>query len=142
MFFGRRHGGDGLAHKLFDCIIVWGLWALPLFPKRLDSMTRYLLALFVLSLTVALGCGGGVKEPTGPPPAPTPLTMEEWKTLPIVDKYDEGTYERIRMQYPELQNEQAWYDYMMREIMPQRNIDIPVAPGAIPAAAPAGIVEQ
>lgn len=104
-------------------------------------MTRTLLALSLLSLSVALGCGGGVKEPTGPPPAPTPLTIEEWKKLPPMDKYEEAAYERIRMQYPELQNEQAWNEYMMREIMPQRNIEIPLAPGAIPAAAPSGIVE-
>lgn len=72
--------------------------------------------------------------PTNPPP-PTVLTLEEWKKLPIPEKYDEGTFDRLRMQDPKLQDDRAWHDYMAREIIPERKKDIPGTPGVLPPEA-------
>ena len=49
-----------------------------------------------------LGCGGGdVAENDGPPPQ---LTVEAWRELPIEEKYDEATFDRLKDADPQLKS--------------------------------------
>lgn len=83
------------------------------------------LGLAIFSLT---GCGDNVKPPP-PAPALTALSLEEWRQLPIDQKYDGATFDRLRMSDPRLQDERAWLTYMARHIIPERKQDIPGTPG-------------
>jgi hypothetical protein len=86
-----------------------------------------LLAILVLSAT--LGCGGSDTRPILKElPAPTPLTLEEWKTLPHEEKYDETSFERLKLKDPKLKNPAAWRAFMAKEILPERRKDIPGTP--------------
>jgi hypothetical protein len=83
----------------------------------------------ILSGAVALvGCSGQKFTPTLNPPPPTPLSLEEWKSLPISEKYDGVTFDRLRMNDPQLKSDAVWNDFMQRVIIPERNQDIPPVP--------------
>ncbi len=74
-----------------------------------------------------LGCGGEAVENTdGPPP---PLTVEAWKELPIEEKYDASTFERLKDADPKLQSDREWDKFMRNVVIPERKVDIPGAPG-------------
>lgn len=84
-----------------------------------------------IALLTAVFCVGCSAEPTIPtlPPAPTPLTVEQWKTLPISEKYDEATFERLKLQDSKLKSDREWEKFMKTVIIPERKIDIPGIPG-------------
>src|SRR5438128_11767434 len=90
--------------------------------------------LFVaVSLSLFAGCGGGgTPKPPAPLPPPTALTLEEWKTLPIEEKYDGATFERLKLADPKLQNDRNWAYYEKQYIIPERKKDIPSHPGNPP----------
>ena len=92
-------------------------------------MKRYLTIPLLLALA---GCAGESPMPSLPP-APTALTLDEWKTLEIQEKYDEATFERLRMQDPKLKNDRHWRAYFKQHILPERDKDIPGRPGAAPS---------
>ncbi len=75
-----------------------------------------------------LGCGGGdVAENDGPPPQ---LTVEAWRELPIEEKYDEATFDRLKDADPQLKSPRAWDKFMREVVVPERKIDIPQTPGS------------
>jgi hypothetical protein len=86
------------------------------------------LLILVIFLTT-IGCAPA--EPTPPQPMPTlpPLTVEAWKTLPVEEKYDEGTFDRLREADPSLRNHRAWNKFMKEVVVPERMLDIPGIPG-------------
>lgn len=91
---------------------------------------RYLTgACLVAALLV--GCGRQLPPPR-PLEPPTPLSLAEWKTLPVNLKYDESTFDRLKLADPKLQTERGWHEFMVNEIIPQRKIDIPGMPGVRP----------
>lgn len=94
--------------------------------------SAYLIPLFV----ALIGCGS---EPLPTPsPEPTAISLAEWKALPIDEKYDGATLDRLRMSDPKLQNERAWNAFMAKEVIPERKRDIPGTPGVVqPPAEPA-----
>ena len=94
---------------------------------RLTAASIFLL----LNASLVMGCGSS-PPPPAPLAAPTALTLEEWKTLPVDLKYDGATFDRLRMNNPQLQNERAWQAYMNYYIIPERKKDIPYAPGQQP----------
>jgi hypothetical protein len=85
----------------------------------------------LLAVLILIGCG-----PTQPPPqplaAPTPLAVEEWKKMPVDLKYDETTFERLKLAEPKLQTEAGWNEFMMKVVIPERKVDIPGIPGVRP----------
>lgn len=78
--------------------------------------------LFLLTICTAHGCGNEPAAVTGPLP---PLTVEEWKLLPIEEKYDAGTFERLKDGDPDLKSPKAWDKFMREVIVPERKTDIP-----------------
>ena len=73
-----------------------------------------------------LGCGGDVvDESNGPPP---PLTVEAWKELPIQEKYDAATFERLKDADPKLKSPREWDKFMRGVVVPERKVDIPDTP--------------
>ena len=81
----------------------------------------------ILGALVFAGCGDD--GPPTLPPAPTPLSVAEWKTLEIPIKYDEGTFDRLKMNDPKLQTDRGWDRFMREVIVPERKKDIPGVPG-------------
>jgi hypothetical protein len=73
-----------------------------------------------------VGCGGGAAN-LGPPPPTTPLTIAEWQTLDVEQKYWPETFERLRQGDPQLQDERAWNKFFAEVIVPARKVDIPLA---------------
>lgn len=89
--------------------------------------TALLLVLAAALLTS--GCDQVESVPANPP-APTPLSLDEWRKLPMAEKYDEAFLERVRMSKPELKSDRAWKAFMDKEILPERKKDIPSKPAA------------
>jgi hypothetical protein len=83
--------------------------------------------LLLLAFSFA-GCGHK-QLPPQPLAAPTPLGLAEWKKLPVDLKYDEATFDRLKLADPKLQTEHGWREFMAKEIIPERKIDIPGTPG-------------
>lgn len=82
---------------------------------------------FVMVLGV-LGCDSGPE--TKPLPAPPgPLTLQEWKALPVQEKYDGATFDRLRKSDPKLRSDQAWDRFFRAVVIPERKKDLP-APGS------------
>ena len=85
--------------------------------------------LLTLLITVAaLGCGNEATPPLPMPELPT-LTVEQWKALPVEEKYDEATFERLREADKSIRSDRAWQKFMKDVIVPERKIDIPGIPG-------------
>jgi hypothetical protein len=88
-----------------------------------------LLGIAFLIFAGVAGCGK-TPDPPSLPVAPTPLSLEEWKSISdISDKYDGATLDRLRMGHPRLKNERAWESYMKQNVIPERKKDIPGSPG-------------
>jgi hypothetical protein len=95
----------------------------------------YLVRFFaLLFLCLCVGCDDS-SPPTLPSPLP-PLTVEEWKTLPVEEKYDEGTFDRLREQDPKLKGDREWARFMKEVVVLERKIDIPGVPGQPHSPAP------
>lgn len=91
------------------------------------------LRLLILLITVtAIGCGSTELPPPQTPATLPPLTLEQWKTLPVEEKYDEGTFDRLRDADPSLKAHRAWQKFMKEVVVPERMIDIPGIPGQSP----------
>ena len=54
-----------------------------------------------------------------------PLTVDEWRELPVQTKYDETTFDRLRLHDPNLKNERHWNRFMVETIIPERKKDLP-----------------
>ncbi len=76
-------------------------------------------------LLLGAGCGGSSRPAPGPVGPLPPLSVEEWKTLPVEEKYDEATFDRLREEDPKLKKQREWDKFMRSVIIPERNKDIP-----------------
>jgi hypothetical protein len=100
------------------------------------NMLRHLFVAAVLfAVGLVVGCGEGTPKPPAPLPPPTALTLEDWKKLPIEEKYDGATFERLKLNDPNLQHPRNWAAYEYQYIIPERKKDIPGYPGNVPQAA-------
>jgi len=84
----------------------------------------------ILCLMAALilsGCGDSNSEKTVDTTGP--LTVEEWKDLPVSLKYDERSFERLKENDKELQTKKGWDKFMREVVVPERKKDIPGIPG-------------
>jgi hypothetical protein len=79
-----------------------------------------LLAVLVLG---AVGCGGsGSRAPEG---AAAPLTVNDWKALPVDQKYAPETLERLKAGDPNLGTAEGWEAFQKNVVAPARKKDFP-----------------
>ncbi|MEO8497618.1 MAG: hypothetical protein ABI614_21335, partial [Planctomycetota bacterium] len=80
--------------------------------------------LCVVVASAAIGCSGE-PTPNEMPSAPTPLSVAEWQALPVVEKYDDAAFQRLKMQDAKLKNEREWHRFMVETVIPERKKDLP-----------------
>lgn len=79
--------------------------------------------LSLVLLTLATGCQKS--QPTiVEPSAPSALSVEEWHQLPVEEKYDPSSFERLRLN-PQLKSEAAWQKFFKGTVVVERKKDIP-----------------
>lgn len=99
-------------------------------------MTRYwIVSALLFSVALVVGCGEGAPQAPAPLPPPTALTLDDWKKLPIEEKYDGATFERLKLNDPNLQHPRNWAAFEYQYIIPERKKDIPSHPGNAAQAA-------
>ena len=79
--------------------------------------------IFVFAMLCFLGCGSN--GPNVSLDDNTPLTVQEWKDLDPLVKYNPSTFERIKEGNPKLKNKKAWDRFMVQVVVPERKKDIP-----------------
>lgn len=77
--------------------------------------------LFVTTLFWLTGCG---EKPSGSAPA-APLTVAEWKTMPVDQKYAPESLERLKTGDPTLQTAEGWEAFQKTVVVPARKKDFP-----------------
>jgi hypothetical protein len=78
------------------------------------------LALFILAgVLAAAGCGA---KPVGPP---APMSIAEWKTLPVDQKYTAEALERLKQGEPNLQTAEGWEAFSRTTLAEARKKDFP-----------------
>lgn len=70
------------------------------------------------------GCGGSPQQTVIELPPKEPLSVEEWKTLPVEEKYEHDAFERLRLSDSQLKSDAAWDAFMRDVIVPERKKDI------------------
>jgi len=78
-------------------------------------------ATLILALAAA-GCGGGGTADT-PPVAP--LTVADWKNLPVEQKYQPEALERLKKGDPNLDTAEGWEAFQKTVVGPARKKDFP-----------------
>lgn len=74
---------------------------------------------FLVGVLTLVGCGR-------PAPAmPGPLTVDEWKTLPVADKYTAETFERLKAGQPVLETPEGWKAFERTTLIQARKKDFP-----------------
>ncbi|PQO38909.1 hypothetical protein C5Y96_03290 [Blastopirellula marina] len=87
-------------------------------------MRAFIYWLTCVFLTSLLACSENAPQ-TALPTEPTALTVDQWKQLPVGEKYDEATLERLRMEEKSLQSGRSWKKFMNEVVMPEMKKDIP-----------------
>lgn len=95
----------------------------PCVMQWIKPFCQFLLVTAVFSLTA---CG---ETDTEPVPQTGPLTVETWRTLPVSEKYDESSFQRLKENDPKLKSDRAWDKFMREVVIPERKKDIPGTPG-------------
>jgi hypothetical protein len=78
---------------------------------------------WLLGLLVA-GVGCGKTDPV-PAPEDSPLTVEQWKVLPVQLKYEVETFERLKQGNPKLQEPKEWEKFTREVLLPAKKKDLP-----------------
>jgi len=52
------------------------------------------------------------------------LTLEAWKTLPLEEKYDGATLERLRQHDEKLKSDRAWKKYLKENVHPDMKKEV------------------
>jgi hypothetical protein len=77
-------------------------------------------ALLVLAGALGLaGCGG---KPAGPP---APLSITEWRAMPVDQKYTSEALERLKEGEPKLQTAEGWEAFSRTTLAENRKKDFP-----------------
>ncbi len=74
-------------------------------------------------LGLLMGCGGESNRNVASDNEP--LTVEAWKELEVIEKYEPETLERLKLNDPKLTKERNWNKFMRDVVVPERRIDIP-----------------
>lgn len=78
----------------------------------------------ILLFTATLGFVGCGESPTPPPPL-APLTVAEWKALPVAEKYNSEAIERLKLGDPALETPEGWEAFQKKVVIPARKKDFP-----------------
>jgi hypothetical protein len=86
---------------------------------------RCVICLALLAGGGMFGCNRTPQQTVIELPPMRPLTVEEWKKLPVDKKYEPYAFEQLKLNDPQLKGEAAWDAFMRNVIMPERDKDIP-----------------
>ena len=82
----------------------------------------------ILMMVLVFGLVGcGVKSDSAKTPQ-TPLTVAEWKLLPVDQKYEPDTIERLKQGDPALETPEGWDAFNRATLLPSRKKDFPNGP--------------
>jgi hypothetical protein len=87
-------------------------------------MKRFEVLFFLMLGFTVPGCGGRANGTTEAL-ATGPLTLEEWKALPVERKYEPETFERLKKADKQLQSSSGWDRFLKTVIIPHRQKEIP-----------------
>ncbi len=93
-------------------------------PPNSRQWNRLFWAL-ICSMGMAIGCSS---EQPAPPDPNGPLTMAEWKELPIEIKFEEEGLRRLREGTPELQDDAAFQKFRETTLKEELKKDAPLKP--------------
>lgn len=80
------------------------------------------IALLILTIALALtGCG----KKSSKTEASAPLTVAEWKCMPVDQKYLPETLERLKAGDPNLNTPEGWEEFQRTVVAPSRKQDFP-----------------
>lgn len=88
-------------------------------------MRTYRLLVMMVLVFGLVGCG--VKSDSAKTP-PTPLTVAEWKLLPVEQKYEPDAIERLKQGDPALETPEGWDAFNRATLLPSRKKDFPNGP--------------
>ncbi len=81
-------------------------------------MTLNCRALFgMLLLVLAMGCGSSQQVSN---PAEEPLSLNDWKNMPVAEKYKVTAFERLKTGNPRLQEPEAWDQLLEETVAPAK----------------------
>jgi hypothetical protein len=80
------------------------------------------IALLLLAAVGLAGCGG---RPVGPSSAP--LSVAEWKAMPVGQKYTADTLERLKAGDPKLGTPEGWEAFSRTTLREARKNDFPAS---------------
>ncbi len=83
-------------------------------------------AAILLLLTVSFALVGCGRAPTKDL-ANEPLTVEDWKDMPVESKYEIGTFERLKLGEPKLQDDREWQLFARNVMLPAKKRELPSA---------------
>jgi len=78
--------------------------------------------LFVVVCLCAAGCG---RKTADFAVSLNPLSVNEWKAMPVEQKYEIESFERLKLGNPRLQRQQEWDQFSRTVIVPSRQRDLP-----------------
>ena len=79
--------------------------------------------ILIIALGAIIGCG---QQPAASLSlADQPLSVEEWKSLEVAEKYAPETLDRLKASDPKLSDERHWDKFMIGVVVPERKKDIP-----------------
>lgn len=88
--------------------------------RTFEGLMKRMIALFALAGVLGLaGCGGKSANP------PAPLSIAEWKTMPVDQKYTSEALERLKEGEPQLQTAEGWEAFSRTTLAENRKKDFP-----------------
>lgn len=85
---------------------------------------RPLCVAILMAVGLQAGCGGAAAPKAGAG-STAPLTVADWKVLPVDQKYTLDTLERLKQGDPSLQTAEGWEAFQKTVVMPARKKDFP-----------------
>ncbi|GIW81954.1 MAG: hypothetical protein KatS3mg105_3761 [Gemmatales bacterium] len=76
--------------------------------------------LFLFAALIAWGCQSGVPDAASQEQA---LSIGEWKSMPIDEKYTPETLERLKRSHPTLETPEGWKAFERSTLKPERKED-------------------
>jgi hypothetical protein len=82
-------------------------------------MNKYYVILGLAMLVAAVGCDKPVED------EPPPVTIAEWKSMPVGQKYSREMLERLKKGDPKLQTPEGWESFAKTTLAATRKKDFP-----------------
>ncbi len=82
-------------------------------------MLRKLTLVAALLVCGLSGCSQTIED------GPAPITVDQWKTLPVKEKYTREALERLKEGNPTLQTPEGWESFSRTTLVASRHEDFP-----------------